>query len=26
MEAIGAEYERTLGVIDKDKDNYIFEL
>jgi len=26
MEAIGAEYERTLGVIDKDKENYIFEL
>jgi hypothetical protein len=26
MEAIGAEYERTLGVIEKDKDNYIFEL
>ena len=26
MEAIGAEYERTLGLIDKDKDNYIFEL
>jgi len=26
MEAIGAEYERTLSVIDKDKDNYIFEL
>ena len=25
MEAIGAEYERTLGVIDNDKDNYIFE-
>jgi len=26
MEAIGAEYERTLGAIEKDKDNYIFEL
>jgi hypothetical protein len=26
MEAIGAEYERILSVIDKDKGNYIFEL
>ncbi|TFG32927.1 hypothetical protein EU528_01865 [Candidatus Thorarchaeota archaeon] len=26
MEAIAAEYERTLNVIDKDRDNYIFQL
>ncbi|MHA1389435.1 MAG: hypothetical protein ACTSR9_13460 [Candidatus Thorarchaeota archaeon] len=26
MEAIAAEYEATLAVIDKDKENFIFEL
>jgi hypothetical protein len=26
MEAIGAEYEKTLQIIDKDKENFIFEL
>jgi len=26
MEAIGAEYERTLSVIDKDRENFIFEI